>query len=187
MTDEERWRPVPGYEGLYDVSDHGRVRSHHREPNTLLRQSKTPRYLTVGLAKNGERRMWHVHRLVLLAFVGPLPEGMQSRHLDGDETNNHLSNLTYGTVSQNVLDKVRHGTYRNGQNTKTECIRGHAFDDENTYVNPRGHRVCRTCSRMHNARRGSGECRTTGCTKPDKAARGLCWKHYRRTLTTQGD
>ena len=51
----------------------------------------------------------YVHRLVMLAFVGKCPDGLVVRHLDGDSTNNHLSNLTYGTQKENGEDKVKHG------------------------------------------------------------------------------
>ena len=56
-----------------------------------------------------------MHILVLETFVGPRPEGMQCRHLDGDETNNHISNLCWGTVAENHRDKILHGTSNRGE------------------------------------------------------------------------
>jgi len=56
------------------------------------------------------RRRYFVHRLVLLAFVGPCPAGMEARHLDGDPTNNRLPNLCWGTPKENKQDSQRHGT-----------------------------------------------------------------------------
>lgn len=64
-------------------------------------------HLRVRLGKAGK---FYVHRLVLLAFVGPCPEGMECRHLDGDYLNNHLWNLCWGTRKENNEDTVRHGT-----------------------------------------------------------------------------
>jgi hypothetical protein len=55
-------------------------------------------------------RKYYVHRLVLEAFVGPCPDGMECRHLDGNPSNNRLDNLAWGTHSENERDKVRHGT-----------------------------------------------------------------------------
>lgn len=119
MTEE--WRPVPGYEGAYEVSDRGRVRSLPRKieqrskeggaylrslPGVVLRPGRMPSgHLSVALGRGNSRC---VHALVLLAFVGPAPAKHEVRHLDGDESNNHLSNLRYGTRSCNGRDKKWH-------------------------------------------------------------------------------
>lgn len=85
-----------------------------------------------------------VHRLVLEAFVGPCPEGMEGCHGDGDPTNNSLGNLRWDTATSNQLDKVRHGTHHNA--AKEACIHGHPFDSGNTYIRSDGKRQCRTCT-----------------------------------------
>ncbi len=64
-------------------------------------------YPQVGI----DKKRIHVHRLVLEAFVGPCPEGMECRHLDGDRTNNRLENLAWGTRKENTADSMRHGTF----------------------------------------------------------------------------
>jgi hypothetical protein len=115
---EERWLPVVGWEG-YDVSDLGRVRSWwnrkarlclNREPRIRKLTLHVEGYMHVGLSSNRIQRGHKVHRLVLEAFVGPCPEGMQCRHLDGNPSNNRLENLCWGTPIENWDDKVRHGT-----------------------------------------------------------------------------
>lgn len=58
----------------------------------------------------GRKDCRHVHRLVLEAFVGPCPEGMECRHLDGNPGNNVLSNLAWGTRKENILDRIQHDT-----------------------------------------------------------------------------
>jgi hypothetical protein len=63
-------------------------------------------HLQVFMGKNYRRP---VHQLVLEAFVGPCPEGMGCRHLDGDPSNNHVENLAWGTQKENVADMIRHG------------------------------------------------------------------------------
>src|SRR5690606_11217835 len=93
-------------------------------------------------------KSYRVHRLVMEAFVGPLPEGMEVRHLDDDPDNNALSNLVYGTRSENLEDRVRLGTHHHAR--KTHCTHGHPFSPENTYITPRKTRVCRTCKRDRN-------------------------------------
>lgn len=167
--DGETWRPVVGFEGVYEVSDLGRVRSLDREilnplPNgTIRRQRIHGRVLTPGIAKigrypyvnlsrgNKNQRSHHVHRLVMEAFVGPLPAGMQTRHLNGDPSDCRLANLAYGTPTQNALDKRAHGT----SGWTSECKRGHPRTPENVYVTGNGYRDCRACARIrHQERKG---------------------------------
>lgn len=156
----EVWRAVPGYvEGSYEVSDLGRVRSldritshGHRRRGVILKPIRHERgYPMVNLWHSNVQRMQLVHRLVLLAFVGPSPDGLEARHGDGDPTNAALTNLSWGTHSENEFDKVDHGTHRNA--SKDSCPSGHPYDEANTYVYPgRAHRGCRTCRREHSRR-----------------------------------
>ena len=67
-------------------------------------------YAHVSICCNGKRTCAKAHTLVLNAFRGPRLEGMECRHLDGNRTNNHLSNLVWGTQAENVADRARHGT-----------------------------------------------------------------------------
>jgi len=125
MTDNEIWKPIPGFPG-YDVSDHGRVRSYYaRGGNGTGKKwhlSGTPQrnlspsasrsevgYLGIQLCANGNSRYTKIAPLVLLAFVGPCPDGMEVCHNDGDPKNNHLSNLRYDTHAANILDARKLG------------------------------------------------------------------------------
>lgn len=117
----EVWKAVPGFEGSYEVSDLGRVRSLDRyvacsgpvkgtyeslKPGRMLRPGRmTEGHLSVALGKGNSRC---VHELVLLAFVGPCPPGHECRHLDGDEANNRLLNLKWDTRGNNGRDKKWH-------------------------------------------------------------------------------
>lgn len=101
----ERWLPVPGSEG-YEVSDQGRVRN--ARTGRLLAGHSDRGYRRVNL---GAARRARVHELVLLAFVGPRPEGL---HGDGDRANNALANLRWGTRAENCADTVRHGRSTRG-------------------------------------------------------------------------
>lgn len=159
------WRPIPGYEGYYEVSNRGLVRSldrtiagHRKDGGTFQSFVKgrtlspavwSDGYGRVMLHRDGKRRPWLVHRAVLMAFVGAPPaEGMQCCHRDGDPSNNNVSNLYWGTRSQNVQDMLRHGT--GFQQKKTHCAKGHPYDEENTqYCTVKGgvHRRCRACER----------------------------------------
>jgi hypothetical protein len=112
----ERWLPVVGFEGLYEVSDHGRVRSLDRVvPNgargvrTCRGKVRTPvvgmaGYAEMSLRKNNKTHLQRVHGMVMRAFVGPPPEAHEVRHADHDRLNNLLTNLSYGTRQDNMID-----------------------------------------------------------------------------------
>ena len=103
----ESWRDIPGYEGKYQVSNLGRVKSlpgGRRKGSVLSPGRSSTGYRTVVLWSAGRGKSWQVQSLVLAAFVGPQPEGSYIRHLDDDKTNNRLCNLCYGTPTQNYQD-----------------------------------------------------------------------------------
>jgi len=113
----EIWKPIPDWEE-YEVSNLGRVRSLDRVRRQGLFKGKVLKpcivgggYHAVGLRHPFIKyRMYKIHKLVLSVFVGPRPKGKETRHLDGDKTNNKLSNLCYGTKKQNEKDRIKHGT-----------------------------------------------------------------------------
>lgn len=108
----EEWRPVPGWEGLYAVSDQGRVKSFRKHPGGRI--LKPGRYTSSGhvSVSLGRGNMRPVHSLVLLSFVGPPELGEEVRHLNGVADDNRLVNLAYGTRSLNLIDSQKHGTGR---------------------------------------------------------------------------
>lgn len=124
-TAEERWIPVVGYEGLYEVSDRGDVRSLKRPRKTYLTQhgkelvltwfegrvlspsADKDGYLKVSLSKNGKSKVFRVHRLVLESFVGACPDGMECCHWNDVPDDNRLENLRWGTSASNGKDKRR--------------------------------------------------------------------------------
>lgn len=117
-TAPEIWKAVPGFEGKYEVSNMGRVRSltHARGPRKVPRPNKVWRdkdgYATVSLCvgKSGKTQYLRVNRLVLMAF-DRLPVGKeQAAHNNGDNQNDCLSNLRWASRSENEQDKFRHGT-----------------------------------------------------------------------------
>lgn len=116
----ERWKPVVGYEGLYEVSDHGRVRgisraiswqgTTRRIPGRFMCPDSDHYYLRVTLSRHGKGRRFLVHCLVLEAFIGPRPDGMQTCHYpDANPANCHLDNLRWASPKENGEDKVKHG------------------------------------------------------------------------------
>lgn len=156
--DPERWLPVPGHEGWYEISTLGRARSVDRVIECTYGDRKITKTLTgvvlktnmnrhgyhsVGLSVAARRKRREVHRLVLLAFVGPPPDRFEGCHNDGNCTNNRLSNLRWDTRSANTLDRALH----NGP--QDVCGRGHDLVTANLMPGKlrRGFRACLACNR----------------------------------------
>jgi hypothetical protein len=123
--DLERWLPVLGWPG-YEVSDWGRVQSYRRRGNgggVDLTARIIGNHVTASGHRNGllvryrdgrrETRSFGVHVLVLEAFVGPCPRGLECCHNDGNPANNRLANLRWDTRSANVIDQLRHWVHNN--------------------------------------------------------------------------
>lgn len=159
----ERWLPVVSWEGLYEVSDLGRVRSldrliagrsssRRRYRGRILTLGGNPAgYLVVSLWDAPRVESRFVHQLVAEAFIGTRPDGLVIRHLDGDRSNNRPGNLAYGTYSENNYDIITHGRHHNAN--KTHCRNGHEYTPENTKVVLRrdgvfSERLCMTCRRQ---------------------------------------
>ena len=110
----EEWKDIVGYEGLYQVSDIGRIYSIISE-RTLRESCDKDNYRLVTLYLNKKPVGHRVHSLVLRAFVGPYPVGSEIGHLDGNPENNNLSNLKYMSHRCNLAFKSEHGTNREGK------------------------------------------------------------------------
>lgn len=125
----ERWEVVKGWP-LYEISDHGRIRSwnpgnHSRRARSvrpkMLREGWRPNgYKTCALYERGRICRAYIHRLVAFAFVSG-DTSLCVAHLDGDPSNNHYSNLKWVTHKENESHKVLHGTRRLGENSAKIC------------------------------------------------------------------
>ena len=122
MSFEEEWRPVRGYEGLYEVSSFGRVKSLDR---TTMRKNGKPlpikeRIIKPARTKTGYERcvLWDgergrnisVHTLVLNSFCGEKPDGMWARHLNNIPYDNRVWNICWDTPKNNISDRWKYGT-----------------------------------------------------------------------------
>lgn len=110
----ENWKNVVDFEGIYEVSDFGNIRS------TKTKQLKKITVDTygrpyLGLWKNNKQKIVRPHKLVLEAFVGKAPKGMECCHNDGNQQNNKLDNLRWDTAKNNHADKLKHGTSNTGE------------------------------------------------------------------------
>lgn len=115
----EIWKDIAGFEGRYEVSNLGRVRSYLEYGGTLsqtphLRKpySRKDGYQSIALHKEGKWRKATIHRLVLETFVGRPCEKQECRHLDNDPANNNLVNLRWGTHQDNITDKISNKTVK---------------------------------------------------------------------------
>lgn len=147
------WRPIPEYP-MYEVSELGIVRSldrldslGRRIKGRELKQHPTgpAKYLTVTLFHKPKSKSMKVHLAVLEAFVGPRPAGHDGLHGDDDRANNRVSNLRWGTKSENSYDAVKNGVHP--MSSKTHCPQGHPYDLENTVISKQGWRRCLICKR----------------------------------------
>lgn len=115
-----QWRPVPGFENHYSISERGdvvRVAPGPRtKPGRVLRPAVGRNgYLTTRLFVQGTGSTRLIHRLVATVFHGPPPAGKPMvRHLDGDPRNNHFSNLRWGDAVENAQDKRFHDEHGRG-------------------------------------------------------------------------
>lgn len=122
----ETWRVVPGHPG-YMVSDQGRVKSlahtrvrRHPKTGEVTRFEYAERVLA-GVQRHGylhfnlDGRVYVGHRLVLMAFVGPRPVGMEGCHNNGVRDDNRLANLRWDSPKANAADRSRHGTQARGE------------------------------------------------------------------------
>lgn len=156
----EHWRSVVGYEGSYEISDQGRLRSRMRAKNR--RADAGWRLLTPGvgakgyrryvlISPDGSKRNWPEHHLVLTAFVGPRPEGLECCHNNGNPSDNRLSNLRWDTPLANRIDRKRHGHDSTGVHRTDRCRAGHPRSAENTRIYFKNGYMCQKCRPCHRA------------------------------------
>lgn len=163
MTTEEIWKPVVGYEGLYEVSDQGRAKSLSR---TIMRSNGHSQFVKerilklslrngrpfFGMYRDGKPKFSPIFREVLKAFVGPPAPGEVCRHLNDIPTDNRLVNLAWGTPSENYADSVRNGI-RPERGSKTHCPRGHPLEEPNLcrHQVKLNRKQCLSCSREYSS------------------------------------
>lgn len=185
--DKETWHEIKGYEGLYAVSDRLRVKGLERTiphahsgyltiQERIISQRPNPKngYIYVMLYKQGKGQNKTLHRLLAEAFI-PNPDDLPFvLHADDNPGNNDLSNLRWGTRSENGKDAVGNG--RNKNSNKSDCLRGHRLEQPNLVTGMLPYRSCKACS--YERVRARSENREFDPKLADK--------HYERILLEQG-
>ena len=115
----EQWANVVGFEGIYEVSNHGNIRSVKSGQLKKITEDKKTNRPFLNLWKNNKQTVVRVHKLVLEAFVGKCPEGLECCHNDGNSFNNHIDNLRWDTHKSNIHDRIKHGTSNRGERCGT--------------------------------------------------------------------
>lgn len=104
----EVWKDIKDYEGLYQVSNYGNIKSLRRDKNLKPAPNKRG-YLIVSLSKNGKRSTIKIHQAVAKAFVENTKQYGEINHIDGEKFDNHYSNLEWTTRSKNMQHAVLYG------------------------------------------------------------------------------
>jgi len=169
----ELWLPVPEFEDVYEVSNHGRVRN--IATGHVLRAAKNRGYHHVALCRGGEHRTTYIHVLVLRAFCGAPPfAGAYACHNDGNPGNNHLTNLRWGTAKDNARDRARHGNQPFGTGVRRAKLNEQAVRDmREAYRNGK--------STWALAKELGLSTHTTWC-----AVTGKTWKHVEGAVNNAG-
>jgi len=167
MNEIELWKPIKGYEGLYEISSLGRVQSFCSNSNQRYKNQPIPKILSPGrgkirryrhvtLFKNKISKTYSLHRLVLETFVGIRPAGYYACHHDDNPSNNKLSNLRWDTPKQNKQDAKRNDRvafgYRQGSahpDTSIEKIFKLSAEGYSAYATGRILKISKGCV-LHN-------------------------------------
>jgi hypothetical protein len=124
----EIWKDIKGWEGFYQISSLGRVKSLERYKDSgnglqkvyekvLIPYKANKRYFIIGLSSESKTHAKYIHRLVLLTFIGYPKENQEACHNDGDISNNRVNNLRWDTRINNIKDKSKHGTQLQGESS----------------------------------------------------------------------
>lgn len=155
----EEWKDIKGYEGAYQVSNLGRVKSlnyNGTKKEKILIGSKVGRgYKIVSLSKNGKIKNFLIHRLVYKAFVGNIPQGLQVDHVSNNKTDNRLQNLQLLTPSENCKKKyIDNPNYKNSgglPKKKIICLNNNQIYES---ISQASRRLNLSCGNIHKALKG---------------------------------
>lgn len=131
----EEWKNVKGYEGLYKISNLGRVKNKY---NKILNGHVTKGYVRIALSKNRKVKTTSIHRLVAEHFIDNSTNKPYVNHIDGDKQNNNVNNLEWCTQLENVHHAIKNGLLnQRGENAKRHKLTQENVDFIRTHYIPR--------------------------------------------------
>lgn len=193
LNKEQIWKAVPDYEGLYEVSSEGNVRSLNRFVNgrngKKLKKGKDckpfkRKYLSVTLSKEGKTRQYSIHRLVALAFLDKPASLDEINHIDGIKDNNNVTNLEWCNRSQNLKHAIANGLFKPPQPTKGKFGKEHNRSIEVIQFDLNG-AIINTFGSANEAARITGFIQTgiSKCCRGElKTHKGFVWKYQQDTM-----
>ena len=160
----EEWRDVKDYEGCYQVSNYGRIKSYKN--NLILKQRVYAKYLYVCLCHNNKKEMKRVHRLVAQAFL-PNPNNLpQVNHKDGNRENNNVNNLEWVTASQNIIHGYKMNLcYANEKKVLQYDLKGNLIKE------------WKSTMEIQRQLKYNNSCICACCNNRNKTAYGYIWKY----------
>lgn len=170
----EEWIDIEGYEGMYQVSNQGRVKSLKFGKEKILKSGNNGRgYLQVNLSKDGKQAHKQIHRLVAQAFI-PNPNNLQEvNHKDEDKTNNHVENLEWCDRKYNV--NYGTGVQRSGENRRNDPKQSKRVDQIDMVT---GEVIRQWASTMECSRNGYNQGHVVNCCNGlRKTHKGYVWKY----------
>ncbi len=173
----ENWKSIKGYEGLYEISDHGRVKSLDARCYGKIKVNKKDKdgYDKVWLSKNSKKKPYFVHRLVAIHFIDNPENKPIVNHIDGVKDNNHVSNLEWATRSENDIHAFKLGLRRvSDGGTSLKVVRTDTQGNETIYNS------MAEAARLNKMGVGSIDYRI----KSGKFINGYKWRLYDEGVTT---
>jgi len=140
---KEKWKDIKGYEGLYQISNYGRVKSLHRKwiaanggkhehGDIIMKQDFDPNgYFYVNFYKNNKKKKFRTHKLVALHFVKNIKNKPVVNHIDGVKSNNYYKNLEWVTLSENSIHAIKNNLY---EHVKGSDVKNSKLTEWDVYV-----------------------------------------------------
>ena len=185
---EEIWKDIKGYEGLYQISNKGQVKSKARRGNwkeTILKPSETrDHYFVVTLSKNGAQKSRRVNRIVAETFIENPLNKPEVNHIDGDKHNNNVENLEWVTTKENIIH-----SYKCKLRTAEESAKSLGIYAQKGKINPKSKTVYQfnkqgklvaVYGSVREAERKtkiSSNCISSCCLKKSKYAGNYIWRY----------
>ena len=177
MNKIEIWKDIEGYEGLYQISSFGRVKSFvYKEKILKPTTGRTDGYVRISLHKDRRIRTYTIHRLVACAFIPPIADKPYINHIDGNKQNNYVGNLEWCTASENQFHAVERGLSSINHPKKSKAVDMFSRDGELIATFPslaEAHR--QTTVAISNIY----QCCKHGC----KTAGGYVWRYHNEDMS----